>query len=297
MAETVTVLPNTNENMYDILWSARTRIFQERFGHIEDLYEALDAFVEADINHYWRAEAVTGSRGPGEPEELFLTGKVDVVPRPAESVRTLLESSQRTQAQRTEILRRFLSVENDAVAELGAGYGLGLFRLAQSLREEPQGGTGTSDLTLIMAEYTRSGRALCAEFLRRQNAPAMQVHAIDHKAPDVSFLSAFSFPLVCTVHSIEQVPHLPDDYFHVLAKAAPRVRGVHIEPVGFQFDASTEKRRTHAAYVAKKNWNRNFADVIKRAEQDGVLVIDTVELDTYVIHEGNPASIIAWHTT
>ncbi len=296
MTETKNVFESTNENFYEIVWNARHQFLMEKLQHIDDVFAALDAFTMTDVAYLWGPVGGSVEKEDGTTETVFYTGEVSLKPRPPEDTKRLQAIAAQTQNKRTELLLKYIEDDMDAIVELGAGYGLGLLRLAQVLRMPVFDGSPKRDIPLYMAEYTESGRALCAAFLKKANAPAMSLHPIDHKAPDVSFLAGRNKPLISTIHSIEQVERLPDDYFHTLAAAAPNVRGFHLEPVGFQFDQNTEARREHATYTAEQGWNQNFADVLRKAEADGVITVDTVDLDAFVIHESNPAALVTWRS-
>lgn len=294
MEKTFTGFLGTNENFYEILWNARMQYFLQNLSQIQNIDEALTALRQADTTMYWGAGKIEGiSDGV---VSTYYTGEVALKPRdPKEAEQSFLISEEANKLQIETILE--LAHENvDTIVELGAGYGSNLIRLASGF----QGRTGDTfsqrDIKLIMAEYTSSGRALCSEFLKLKNAPDMSLEHIDHKEPDLSFINQSERLLIFTIHSIEQVAKIPPNYFDVLSRAAPIVHGVHIEPVGFQFEPDSSKWDRHRAFVEKNGWNQNFAEVIRKAESDGLIAIDSIDTNFSAGQPENPSTLVTWHS-
>lgn len=295
MATTMSVYEETSENLYEIVWNARLQFFKNNFDHLTEIQEALTVFRQTDLSYVWgiqRAELQTTV--DAEPK-LYFTGEVKVTPRHPETAKMLFSTAEEANKQQIDIILNHIQEDTDVIAELGAGYGGNLIRLAQAFHDKTGQSLSERNIKLFMAEYTQTGRDLCKEFLKRENAPEMDLQYIDHKAPDLSFISEAKNPLIITVHSIEQVPGLPSDYFKTLSAVAPNVRGLHLEPVGFQFEPDLPKWAAHEKFMKKQNWNENFAEVIKQAEKDGYITIDRVDTTFAAGQPENPTTLVTWH--
>lgn len=177
----------------------------------------------------------------------------------------------------------------DAIVELGAGYGRALIEIYF------QG--GPSRARYIGAEFTRSGRELMSEFLKLAPALSFKTAFFDHNRPDLSFLGKKTKRvLIFTHHSIEQVKTLPDNFFSVLAAAAPRVVGVHFEPFGFQLAPESAMSKAHAEFVARKYYNSNFLSALKAAEERKTLRIRHLAANVINPQGENPTSVAVWES-
>ncbi|MBT3358869.1 MAG: hypothetical protein HN403_04490 [Rhodospirillales bacterium] len=187
------------------------------------------------------------------------------------------------------IIADLIDADTDAIIELGCGYGINLFRLMRLLKDQKFRWFG--------AEYTESGRSLCAKLADLDGSEPMDVPFIDHAAPDLGFMADVEKPLVFTCHSIEQVSIIPNNYFSILARAAPGVRGVHLEPFGFQADPSAPNSPTHRNFMHDQGWNLNFFSCLKLAEEKGDIRIEHVEIEKYDTTPNNPTSLAVWIST
>ncbi|MCC7016754.1 MAG: hypothetical protein IT564_06085 [Rhodospirillales bacterium] len=177
----------------------------------------------------------------------------------------------------------------DAIVELGAGYGRALFELYF------QG--GPSKARYIGAEFTRSGQELMAKFLKLAPGLPFETAFFDHQKPDLSFLrKRTKRVLIFTHHSIEQVKTLPENYFSVLADAAPYVVGVHFEPFGFQLVPGSDISKRHAEFIAKKDYNSNFLSTLRAAEGRKVLNVRLLAANVINPQSENPTSIAVWES-
>lgn len=290
------VFENTNENFYEIVWNARLQFVIKNLSEIDEIHEALTVFREADFNYLWKAQRVELKATEDTSSKYYFTGEVVIVQRQSEQAREVFLSAEEASKQQIDVILSHIDEDTDVVAELGAGYGGNLIRLAKAFEDKTGASLVERNIKLLMAEFTTTGRNLCSEFLKRKNAPEMELHHIDHKAPDLSFLGQAKNPLIVTVHSIEQVAEIPSDYFKVLSQAGTNVRGLHMEPVGFQFEPESPKWAEHAKFMKKQNWNQNFAEVIKQAEKDGYITIDKVDTTFADSQRENPTTLVTWHS-
>ena len=256
----------------------------------------MTVFRQADLSYFWSLNSLELKQEEAVSTKHYYTGEVTLTPHEPELARDRFLVAEEANKQQIDIILSYIDEDTDVIAELGAGYGGNLIRLAKAFHDKTGKSLSERDIKLFMAEFTTTGRDLCLEFLKRKNAPEMELQYIDHKAPDLSFLGQAKNPLIVTVHSIEQVTELPADYFKVLSQAGANVRGLHMEPVGFQFEPEAPKWAKHADFMKRKNWNHNFAEVIKQAEKDGYITIDKVDTTFADSQRENPTTLIAWHS-
>jgi len=295
MTQEVRIFEYTSENFYEIVWNARLQYFKQNFSNLDDVQDVLTDFRRMDRCYLWEAHAETLPKAENEPPRDYYTGEVSLIPIESEKANNAFLAAEEAHRKQTEAVLNQINDDTDAIAELGAGYGGNFIRLDGASSDSTGKTLAERGIKLFMAEYTNTGRNLCAEFLKCKNAPQLELFHIDHKDLDLSFLRQAMNPLILTVHSIEQVPELPSDYFKTLSRAAPKVRGIHIEPVGFQFEVGDQKYDTHAKMMKEKNWNQNFADVIKQAEKDGDIIIDLIDVGFSEGQSGNPSTMVTWH--
>ena len=287
----------TNENFYEIAWSARHQLLEKNLQGIDDIQEALTAFRKLDSRYFWNVQRVLAGSTENGPFNHYYTGKIDVSPKDLKAANEQFLVSEQANKRQIDIILDSFDDRTDAVVELGAGYGGNLIRLDNAFKEHVGKSLKERNIRLIMAEYTEAGRALCSQFLKRKNAPTIEIYHIDHKAPDVSFLGPAISPLFITVHSIEQVTEIPSNYFKILSDSASNVRGLHLEPVGFQFEPASPQWKEHEKFIKQKNWNQNFANVIKKAESDGYIKIDKIDTAFAAGQPANPTTLVLWHST
>ncbi len=188
-----------------------------------------------------------------------------------------------------DFLVDFLKVKAiDAVVELGSGYGRNLVELYY--RGGPRG------VPYYAGEVTESGTAIAGLLAGLDPEFRLIPFRFDHNNPDLSAVQQLGTVLFFTVHSIEAVPTLRDDYFRILAARAARVVGVHFEPFGFQLaqlpgEVDGAQRRLFAA----SGWNANLAQALQDSATRGE--IDLAYLTKNVMDSGdpaNPTSLAIW---
>jgi hypothetical protein len=280
------VLPDTNQNYYELAWKAREVIVDQiisKYGN--SLKSVLDQFSLFEGSHEVDVQKGVLLVEGTEDKIPVLTGRVQFIKAPDISHKEIEEHIASVN-RRMEFLATFLEDDVEVVVELGCGYGLNLFRLKEIL--------GDRTLRYIGAEYTESGRRLCAKLADIDGEMPVEVDFIDHKSPNLDFLNNIGKCLIFTCHSIEQVEEIPSNYFSILAKAAEKIRCVHFEPFGFQVPDFSHKFLQQKQLFENKGWNKNFFEILRAAEKNGEIQIDRIEVEMFVDQPGNPTSVAVW---
>ncbi len=280
---------------YDDAWSARLAFVRSKLAKAPHDSRQLLAALKRQERHFWLrthpgappvwvphniiADAALWPSGQARQRTTSIGGEFQQVPSYAE-FRT------------AQLLGDLAALYGpfDVIAELGSGSGRNLFELHDELAD-PQ-------VSYVGGELAASGIELAREIARHHEAcDRFTFGPFDHTKPDLSLIGSAQRALLLTVHSIEQVHRLPLDYFHRLAAAAPVVVGIHIEPFGFQVDAGLgPATRRQARCFAERRWNTNFHHTLRRAEADGVIAVDHVQLECFLPDDAvNPSSLAIWH--
>ena len=180
----------------------------------------------------------------------------------------------------------------DVVAELGSGWSANLFTLW--LRGAPK------SALYVGGEFTQAGRDAGSAVAGAQQKVRYAAPAFDWSFPDFSFIPGDARRIVVySCYSIEQIPQLdPACLRELLARTAQAqsVRGVFIEPVGFQFAEycpNPEMIEPSRAYARQKNYNLNLRQAMETLMQEGRLKINAATFDAFG-SKVNPATIIHW---
>ncbi len=174
----------------------------------------------------------------------------------------------------------------DAVVEIGSGWGRNLFDIFyHSAWPGPYFG----------GELTSGGRQLATRLSPLAGGMEVSFHAYDHTQPDLSFIGARQNVLVYSVHSLEQVAMLGDDFFDRLCSFAPKMTGVHIEPFGFQIEQPGPLTQQHAVVNRERGWNQDFAKTLHSAQDRGIVQIDSIAAEIFLSSDiTNPSSFAMW---
>lgn len=281
------MLIENSENFYEVAWAVREAIFKQIIeGGGRSLHAALDAFCEFECTHNFMLETRNARILELNQDIAFLTGNVRIEPISGAGTHEERRVELADALKRVDRLADLADGDFDAIVELGCGYGLNLFRLHRALGGRP--------MRYIAAEYTNSGRRLCAELAKLDGGMPLETAFIDHKDPDLGFMAGIDRALIFTCHSIEQVASLPETYFSVLAGAAPSVLCAHFEPFGFQVECETPRTRNQKDFFRQKGWNADFYTRLKAAEAAGTLNLRTVELECFAAQSDNPTSVAIW---
>lgn len=169
----------------------------------------------------------------------------------------------------------------DVVIELGCGYGINLWVLAQEF----------SRPTFLGGEYSSNA----VELARRlyQDTPRIRVQEFDFYAPTYTQVSEAVAQggkvVVFTSHAIEQLPsarHMVE----VLA-AIPRLSGVvHLEPL-LELHGDTLLGLLRRAYADANDYNRDLYSSVR--ENPGIELLP-VKHDVLGLNCFNPTSVVRW---
>lgn len=187
---------------------------------------------------------------------------------------------------RIETLFNACEPDTRLIAELGAGWGYNLFGLFLA--------GGPLSAAYRALEPTSAGRA-CVETLAALE-PALDVLAapFDYRRPDYGALPPGSgHALVCTMHSIEQIPVLSEEVITGLFGLAERVTGVHFEPIGWQMGAQSEVGATED-YARARGYNENLWPLLKDLERRGEITVTTAQPDIIGHKRRNVDSLVIW---
>jgi hypothetical protein len=138
-----------------------------------------------------------------------------------------------------------------AIIDMGAGCG----RISFGLHVL---GTVPAGTATIAAEYTAAGRGCIRtilEGLPLYSRPAITTVPFNYYGNLSHVRNAVKgheriFVISC--HSIEQIPFLPPTFFRELLSLAPKIRGFHIEPIGWQIRADKDFENT----ANRENWRQ-----------------------------------------
>jgi len=201
----------------------------------------------------------------------------------------------------------------DAVVDLGCGWGRNLFHIRQLTKES------RPDLKFFGCEISEDGRKAGA--LLSQLDPSFDVEFIpfDFNIPNFSFLGAQKNIVAFTCHAIEQVQDIGRGVFESLASSCPKVRCIHAEPIGWQFEDKIMSRldseektflkidnekflvggpvnhRISAFTAVFSGWNMNLKAILDQLSETEVINIQWVEKDICGDTFYNPTTMICWH--
>jgi hypothetical protein len=171
------------------------------------------------------------------------------------------------------------------VVELGSGWGRNLGRIWLE--------GGPSDAEYVGAEYTAAGRAAAERVGDLIDGLDLRTLPFDYHSPDLSAARRDDgHALVFSAHSVEQIPQLPEAVIEEIVALAPRVTCVHLEPVGWQLDSG--RQGSSAGYADEHDYNRNLVSVLRAAEADGRIAIQTALPDVVGVNPRNSTSVIVW---
>ncbi len=180
--------------------------------------------------------------------------------------------------------------EYDSVVELGCGYGQNLFKIFYN--------GGGVNLRYFGGEFTSSGVEMAKKLASIEPNMRAEFFHFNHLKPKFDKKLDFGKRvLVFTYHTIEQVKEIPDNWFKVVASIAPFVRCINGEPFGFQIEDLGEVSKEHRKFFIKNGWNLNFASTLKKANQNGDIIIEDAMLEHSCRTDPfNPTSIAVWRS-
>lgn len=149
----------------------------------------------------------------------------------------------------------------DTVLELGAGYGLQLFRLFYA--------GAPADARYVAADLSQAGLDVGESLSRLEPRMNFSTVLFDIAHPDWSVLKGSRKALIFTHWSMMYAPRVPDDFFGGLAEWPGEAVMVFVEPLGFQWGGGhpiSEKQRESWAMGAL---NGDFAEALSAAAAKG----------------------------
>ena len=188
----------------------------------------------------------------------------------------------------------------DCIAELGSGWSANIFNLWRN--------GAPLDAEYVGCELTDVGRHIAARLAAKQNRRRYRVVPFDHRNPDPQLLSTEArSALLYSCHSLEQIERVDERYFDRLidgTKHIDLVRGVHVEPVAWQYGLDVSIYATTPTWAIEgqkaaswRHQNINLKDVISGAEARGILRVTYVELHSITTAKDYPTATIAWTRT
>ena len=180
--------------------------------------------------------------------------------------------------------------DTDCVIELGSGWGEHLCNLWLS--------GGPTKAHYYACELSEHGRKCSLVLGELDAAFQLQAPGFNYVAPRFDFLPERQKELVVySVHSVEQVSEVAPDLIDRLCDQAEVVKGMHMEPIGWQMipeEGWNEVTKNHAARCSEMRYNKNMWSLLKHAEARGLIAIDKA-IPNFFGLEHNPASLIVWH--
>ena len=174
----------------------------------------------------------------------------------------------------------------DAIIELGCGYGRNLFEIFY--------GGGPRDAKYIGGEFTKSGVEIAQKLAKKAPKMKTEFFHFNHLEPKLPFKKPFKRAFVFTCHSIEQVMQINENWFDEVVKAGEFVRGVHLEPFGFQLKNSGPLSDMHKDFMIQNSWNINFAEVLRQALERKIIKDEQIFLEMGVTPDVNVGSLAFW---
>ena len=150
----------------------------------------------------------------------------------------------------------------------------------------------------MIGEFTSSGVEMAKKLASIEPNMRAEFFHFNHLKPKFDKKLDFGKRvLVFTYHTIEQVKEIPDNWFKVVASIAPFVRCINGEPFGFQIKDLGEVSKEHRKFFIKNGWNLNFASTLKKANQNGDIIIEDAILEHSCRTDPfNPTSIAVWRS-
>lgn len=173
----------------------------------------------------------------------------------------------------------------DAYVELGSGSGRNIFAI------HAHGGPIGPYHACELAE---GGRKIAERLASLDPALSVTTHPFDLRAPDFDFLAGAERVLLFSIHAIEQVTTLPDDFFERLARAGRRVTGMHFEPFGYQFGNAHPNAARQKARADEYGWNRDLLAKLRAANERRTIAMTFLSENLFANSLENPTSVAIW---
>jgi hypothetical protein len=202
-----------------------------------------------------------------------------------------------------EAIEKRLPPSTQRVVEMGSGWGGVISSLW--LRGAPR------DAEYWALEYTEAGRQLSSLLAKSEPRFRLETRAFDYHNADFSYLTEKLETVVYSTYSIEQITFIKDELIDRIMAIPGFTRCIHIEPVGWQVEPDAFIARldrlakklglrafNQATASARRCWrhgkNRNLLETLRRYEQAGKIVIETIDRDLVANDPLNPGTLVVW---
>lgn len=211
---------------------------------------------------------------------------------------------------------RCIEPDVDCIVEFGSGLGFNLARLRLRLPNAP--------LTYIACEPSEAGREVTRRLFATDPATRLQDYSFDYVQPNLDFLRGFRKIIAFTVHSVEQIPVLGEDFYRMLLNTNVAAC-IHIEPVGWQrftniaavvLAMHRDKGTWHQClrnYVCEINdahvvgnaamwsaicgYNTDLLRLVATTAASGEITVTSLAYEVIGSNPFNPSSLVAWRRT
>ena len=151
----------------------------------------------------------------------------------------------------------------------------------------------------VGAEFTASGCRAATRLAALEPSLRFTSLPFDYRNPGFPVLDGLRHAVVFTAHSIEQIPYVSVDLFAAIRGIAKRTTCLHFEPVGWQVresDGNTGSGQpgSSRAYASGNDYNLNLIEMLRRAENEGILDVDHVSTEVIGVNPSNATSVIRW---
>lgn len=163
----------------------------------------------------------------------------------------------------------------DTVFELGAGYGLQLFRLYHA--------GGPAKARYVAGDNTPAGLDLGRRLAAFEPGLRFETRPFDFNAPDWSALVDSRKALIFTHWSLMYAQTLSDSFFSSLAQWPGEATLAFIEPIGFQFGSTHDLSLKQAEASASGRLNANFHKALSAAAAAGLIEPLVVAKDVFAV--------------
>ena len=277
-------------DFYDSLWAARAHLAHQMIDQGESdplrVIQSLEYFERRNSLQVSASE-VRWAKREFDPKALLPSGLPAF--REATFNGRMIEVSAYTYANLPGFLADFFVEQGpfDAVVELGCGFGQNLFKMYDS--HMPRG------IPYFGGDLSDSGVLLGRELARLVPDMKVEFFKFDHLAADLSPVAGVINPLVFTCHSLEQVSAVPQSFFAAVARLAPRVTCVHLEPFGFQVRPMNRTAQQQKAHFEKEGWNLNLHAAAENAEKTGIIQRTVLIPEIFLSMDNlNVTSLMVW---
>ena len=244
---------------YENTWNDALKILEtDMVNKDKDLTEILDSFLKQKVHERFEKKFFRDFH-----KKLGITIKRNQPPKKRlvveNSIYSIVPLGKILDYNFIDILATFIQQKEkqiDYVVELGSGFGINLFLIADKLESALKG-----RIKFFSCEFTDSGKKICEKLLRFSDEFKMSIEHFDYYHPDFSFLGHKKNVLFYTAHSIEQMPEIDRAVFEAMIAVSDQCYCYHAEPVGWQYDEELKMQRKH---LKPNHWKRNKSNLRKK---------------------------------